>query len=92
MQEGDNILLFHPVTSLRGKLSPGQGQGSGLGDIRKHVGRFQEADTVLPVLLSVVSMHVLTVTVPGKLCLHLTLLFDSGSWILLIAGVGLDNL
>lgn len=29
MQEGDNILLSHPATGPRGKLSPGQGEGSG---------------------------------------------------------------
>lgn len=29
MQEGDNISLFHPATGPRGKLSPGQGEGSG---------------------------------------------------------------
>lgn len=27
MQEGDNILLFHPATAPEGKLSPGQAGG-----------------------------------------------------------------
>jgi len=63
MREGDNILLFHPATAPRGKLSPSQGDGSGPWR-HKHAGKFQEAHVVLPVLLSVFSMRVLTVTLP----------------------------
>ena len=44
---------------------PAREKEAALGDIRNHVGRFQEAHMVLPVLLSVFSMHVLTVTFPG---------------------------
>lgn len=36
-----------------------------LGAMRKHAGRFQEAHVVLPVLLSVLSVHVLTFMFPG---------------------------
>lgn len=46
---------------------PAREKEPALGDIRKHVGRFQEAHVVLPVLLSVFSMHVLTVMFPGPI-------------------------
>lgn len=54
---------------------PAREKEAGLGDIRKHAGRFQEAHMVLPVLLSVFSIHVRTVTFPGPVMPSLTLLF-----------------
>lgn len=58
-------MLFHPATGPRGNCHPAREKEAALGDIKKHAGRFQEAHMVLPVLLSVFSMHVLAVTFPG---------------------------